>query len=150
MTPAESAGLLTVAAAFDNRKPDEDQARAWALALDGLRFIDCREAIVNHYRGSREWMMPVDVIRAVKKLRAARLAAYGTPEPPAHIDPDDTAALHAWQLRMRADIADGTVTRETHPVAELEPMPRRAAEDRVKAIRAQFARRAPEPEEEAG
>ena len=32
MTPAQAAALLTIAASFDNRKPDADQAKAWAMA----------------------------------------------------------------------------------------------------------------------
>jgi hypothetical protein len=100
-----------VAAAFDNRKPDADQARAWAMALDGLRFEDCREAIVQHYRQSREWLMPVEVIAAVKKLRNARVIAYGLlPDPPAHIDPDDTGAIQQWRVDLNRAIADGEIT----------------------------------------
>jgi hypothetical protein len=78
----EAAALLTVAAAFDNRKPDADQAKVWALALDGLRFIDCRDAIVTHYQSSREWLMPADVIRGVKRLRRDRRHTPGTSRTP--------------------------------------------------------------------
>ena len=52
MTPTDAARLLTLAAAYDNRKPDADQAKAWAMVLDGLRFEDCCEAIVAHYRAT--------------------------------------------------------------------------------------------------
>lgn len=40
MTPTEAAMLLTIAASYDNRKPDADQAKAWAMVLDDLRFVD--------------------------------------------------------------------------------------------------------------
>lgn len=142
MTPAEAAALLTVAAAFDNRKPDADQARAWSLALNDLRFEDCREAIVEHYRGSREWMMPVDVRTKVKKLRSDRIAAYGPIQPPADIDPDDWAAIQRYELDTRRAIADGEITNPT-PELEAGPLDREAAAERLKQIRAELAQRAP-------
>lgn len=112
MKATEAAALLTVAAAFDNRKPDADQAHAWAAALDGLRFEDCREAVIRHYRASREWMMPSDVIGGVRKLRDQRLSEFGTlPDPPPHIDPDKTGELIAWLEETRTAIADGTYER---------------------------------------
>ena len=145
MTPAEAAALLTVAAAFDNRKPDADQARAWAMALDGLRFEDCRAAIVAHYQDSREWLMPVDVRGKVKKLRDTRIAAFGTIPLPARIDPDDTAEVQSYLLDVRRAIADGEIT---NPKPELEagPLDREQAKARVKELRATLARRTPTPE----
>lgn len=113
MTPQEAAGLLAIAAAFDNRKPDADAAAAWALALDGMRFEDCREVVVQHYRTSGDWLMPHIVITAVKRLRTKRIDDYGYIEPPAGIDPDDTGAYAAWLERMRRAIADGDITAPT-------------------------------------
>lgn len=142
MTPAEAAALLTVAAAFDNRKPDADQARAWAMALDGLRFEDCRAAIVAHYQGSRDWMMPSDVITKVKRIRNERVLAYGLlPDPPAHIDPDDTAALQRWTRDLTRSIADGELTTTTpnQPPA----LSASEASERMAHLRKQLVRRAP-------
>jgi hypothetical protein len=104
MTPAEAGALLTVAAAFDNRKPDEDAAKAWSIALDGLRFIDARDAIVAHYKTSSEWLMPSKVIAEVKRIRAKRIAEHPAPTPPANLDPVETCA---WLKAARARIADG-------------------------------------------
>lgn len=110
MKATEAAALLTIAAAFDNRRPDADQAKAWAMALDGLRFEDCREVIVAHYRRTRDWLMPSDVTAGVRMLRHARLDAYGPIPAPVGIDPDDTAAYRrAFKATQRA-IADGTLT----------------------------------------
>lgn len=108
MKPTEAAALLTIAAAYDNRKPDADQAKAWAMALDGLRFEDCREVVVAHYQRSREWLMPVDVISGVKRLRAKRLHDHPPVDPPSWLDPDDTAALITWKRQTDNAIADGT------------------------------------------
>lgn len=110
MNPAEAASLLTIAAAFDNRKPDADQARAWALALDGLRWEDCRDVIVAHYRRSREWLMPVEVVGGVRRLREKRIMEYGPIEPPADLDPDDTGAYARFITDTKRRIGDGTLT----------------------------------------
>jgi hypothetical protein len=106
MTPTEAAALLTICAAYDNRKPDPDAAKAWAMALDSYRFEDCRAAIVTHYRTSREWIMPADVITAVKRTRTGRLED-AAPCPPAGLDPDDTSAYTRWLRGVRRAIADG-------------------------------------------
>jgi hypothetical protein len=106
MTPTEAAALLTICAAYDNRKPDPDAAKAWAMALDGYRFEDCREAVVAHYRASREWIMPSDVIAAVKKVRGGRIEDVTT-QPPAGLDPDDTGSYSRWLKSELRRVADG-------------------------------------------
>lgn len=169
MTPTEAAALLTICAAYDNRRPDPDAAKAWAMALDGLRFEDCREAIVQHYRASREWIMPADVLTAVKKTRTSRLEDVA-PCPPRGLDPDDTAAYAGWLAGVRQAIADGRpVPTEDYPatraVGELRgvlkalpapvlPKPReRSAEyaERMTQVRAELEARGvtpmPDPQE---
>jgi hypothetical protein len=106
MTPAEAASLLSLAAAYDNRKPDADAAQAWALALDGCRYEDCREVVVDHYRRSNEWLMPNMVISGVKRLRDRRLSAVPDPTPPAHLTPLEA---NRWLGERRREIADGKV-----------------------------------------
>ena len=118
MKPTEAAALLTIAAAYDNRRPDADQAKAWAMALDGLRFEDCRTVIVEHYRRSREWLMPVDVCGGVKRLRAQRIDDFGPIPAPKGIDPDDTEAYTQARLAIQTAIADGTYASEPEPVLE--------------------------------
>lgn len=108
MTPAEAAALLTVAAAYDNRKPDRDQAQAWAMALEDYRFEDAREAVVRHYRATTDWLMPKHVIDGVKRIRFDRVSAFGPlPDPPRELDPDDTEAHHIWHRETLRKIADG-------------------------------------------
>ena len=106
MNLPEAQMLLTVAAAFDNRKPDADAATAWSVALDGYRFEDCRDAIVAHYRSSSDWLMPAHVVAAVKRMRAGRIDAAAL-TPPRDLDPDDTAAYRRWLAGERARVADG-------------------------------------------
>jgi hypothetical protein len=104
MTPAEAAALLAVAAAFDNRKPDADAAQAWALALDDLRFIDCRDAIVAHYRLSTDWVMPAQVRAAVKRIRAKRIDEHPPLVPPPGLD---VAGELAWLAAATKRVGDG-------------------------------------------
>lgn len=115
MTPADAAALLTIAAAYDNRKPDGDAAEAWALALDGLEYLECRDIIVQHYRESREWIMPADVVAGVRVLRKQRFdefrRTYGNLMPPAHLNADPIAEA-AWTRDAYERIRAGEVT---HP-----------------------------------
>jgi hypothetical protein len=117
MTPTEAAALLTICASFDNRKPDENAATAWAMALDDLRFIDCREAIVVHYRTSREWIMPVNIREGVKRVRIDRWNAFVEQIPGKYLLPparfaDDPDAELRWVHDVNARVRDGEVT---HP-----------------------------------
>jgi hypothetical protein len=117
----EAAALLTIAASFDNRKPDADTAKAWAMALDGLRFEDCRQVVVEHYRSSREWLMPSDVISGVKRVRNQRVKDFGVlPDPPSHIDPDSPEHLR-WVRDTTKAIADGTYVPEPTERTSLPP-----------------------------
>jgi len=117
MTPQEAAALLTVAAAFDNRKPDADAATAWALALEGQRFQDCRDAIVAYYRKSRDWIMPSDVIEGVQGVRFARLEKFYRLQGSKHLMPprelaDDPSGEQRWTNLMIEWICAGEIT---HP-----------------------------------
>ena len=111
MTPTEAAALLTIAASFDNRKPDADQAKAWAMALDGLGFEDCRDVVVEHYRKSREWLMPADVFAGVRRIRYERIERFGYITPPPELDFAEEQA-HIKHIRER--VAAGELTREQY------------------------------------
>lgn len=119
----EAAALLSVAAAFDNRKPDPDAATAWAAALDGLRFVDCRDAIVAHYRTSSDWLMPQMVIAGVKRIRTKRIHEYGPIEPPVDLDPADTLAYTRWQRETLTAVGNGERLPEPRVVPIGTPMP---------------------------
>lgn len=122
MTPAEAQVLLSMAAAVDNRKPDEDAARAWAALLDGLRLDDCRAVVVAHYRESSEWLTPAIIRAKVKTLREKRLADYPEPTPPDDLTPVETIE---WLRATRAAIADGNPPEV--PALDSKPRPVQAA-----------------------
>ena len=111
MKPTEAAALLTIAASFDNRKPDADQAKAWAMALDGLGFEDCRDVVVEHYRKSREWLMPADVFAGVRRIRYDRIERFGYITPPPELD---FAEEQAYIKHIRERVAAGELTREQY------------------------------------
>lgn len=114
MNPAEAQVLLSMAAAFDNRKPDADTARAWAAALDDLRFEDCRAALIEHYKTSTDYLMPVMIRTAVKRIRAKRIAEAGDLTPPPGLD---VAQTREWLRETRRRIGDG----ETYTPPALPP-----------------------------
>lgn len=132
MSKKEIAALLAIAAAFDNRKANEDAVLAWLSALEHLTFNDCREAIVNHYQESREWIMPVDIIDRVRAIRRQRLEVISSLTPPAHIgaieDPDELDRAYRGWLRATEDrLARGL---------EIEAEPRQLAESPPKELKA--------------
>lgn len=107
MTPAEAAALLAIAAAFDNRKPDADAATAWAAALHGFRFEDCREAVIQHFRASSDWLMPAAVAAGVRRIRNDRVRAFGPYNVPSGLEAGEYHALIRATTRR---IADGDLT----------------------------------------
>ncbi|MAE64132.1 MAG: hypothetical protein CMJ18_07635 [Phycisphaeraceae bacterium] len=107
MNQQEAAALLGIAAAFDNRKPDPDAAKAWAVALEGLPFGDCRDAVIAHYRKTNDWLMPAHVIGEVKRVRADRLSHTDMPSPPQGAA-DDPAVYSRWYRETRLSIMNGT------------------------------------------
>ena len=123
MTPAEAQMLLGIAASFDNRKPSEEAATAWSVALDGLRFIDCRDAVIAHYRTSSEWLMPQKVISEVKRIRTKRIDDHGLIETPPGHDPDDVVGHQRWLRQARMAIADGEPIPSYAALKGENPMP---------------------------
>lgn len=110
MNQQEAAALLAVAAAFDNRKPDPDAATAWAAALGDYEFNSCRDAVVAHYRESREWIMPADVVSRVRIIAIERMRPFGTLVPPQHLQGDPAEEMK-WRLWARDEIMSGRAKR---------------------------------------
>lgn len=78
MTPAEAAAILTYASALDNRNVTPEAAQAWAETLDKrMRPDDARWIIRDHYAATRDWIMPADLNRRFRDVRAARIRAAG-------------------------------------------------------------------------
>lgn len=104
MTPAETAELLALAAAYDQRTVGEFDVGAWHELLRDTDQGDARTAVLDHYRVHRERVMPADVLHRIAAQRLSRLDAAGDPLP--WPDPDDPAYFE--QLRAaRAAVASG-------------------------------------------
>ncbi|HMG65749.1 MAG TPA: hypothetical protein VK599_22615 [Streptosporangiaceae bacterium] len=104
--------LLGLMALADNRKPPEDDEGReamigfWLSMVGDLRYIDAAEAVQQHYRESRNWIMPSDIRERVRAVRQGRLNI--TPVPPAPPDvADDPDAYREWRGTWRKRIADG-------------------------------------------
>lgn len=72
MTPAETARVLTKAAAFDNRTIGETDVAAWHEILGYLDVRDCLTAITTHYSEQRDRAMPADIRRLAIGIRDDR------------------------------------------------------------------------------
>ena len=111
MNADEVGKLLGLMALADNRKPPEDEAgqlamvQFWLGMVGDLDYADAAQAVTEHYRESREWLMPVDVRRRVKALRRDRIARDPLPAPPAELadDPGRYREALAAGIRRTAD-----------------------------------------------
>lgn len=105
MNLTETATLLTMCAAYDRRTIGEADVHAWQAVLDDVTFPDARDAVVEHYKRTRDWIMPADVRTIAKKARADRLNRHLELVPDA--DPDDVPAYLDALREGRTRTADG-------------------------------------------
>lgn len=112
MNDIEVGNLLGLMALADNRKPPEDdEARLamiefWLGMVGDLRYADAARAVQEHYRESREWIMPADIRERVEAIRSERLSTA----PPVQIPPelaDRPEDAIAWKRQQARAIADG-------------------------------------------
>ena len=126
MKHSETAALLAVAAAFDNRKITEDAVEAWQRALHpDLNLADGRQIIVDHYADSTEWLKPAHINTAYRRMCRHRLETIGTDIRPPH--QLDLISEQAWFKEFRNAVAAGQTSAEAELAAtrviapELEP-----------------------------
>lgn len=105
MTRDEVIDLLTIIAATDKRTVGQSDVALWCEYVGDQSFADAKAAVVEHYRRSRDWLMPVDVVEGVQRIRRARVAAAPPPLPA--VDPDDVPAYQIERRRLLTAIADG-------------------------------------------
>lgn len=117
------------AQAVDEYTPD-----LWVLALQRDLYADAEQAVMELVR-EQEWMHLSHITKRMARIRMRRLEAFGVePDPPASLDPSDTAAYHAWILSTRRAIADGKLTPPDVPAA-LPHAESKAATAAVKTLR---------------
>lgn len=112
MNSDEVGNLLGLMALADNRKPPEDDAGKiamiafWLSMVGDLDYPDAARAVQEHYQETREWIMPSDIRKRVKVMRAERLKANPVPAPPAELLDDPVAYRRALRESAQA-IASG-------------------------------------------
>jgi hypothetical protein len=118
MNKSDVAAILAKISAYDRRTVGEADIEAWAEALTGRVTVqDALTAVRDHFRESKEWLMPVDVIKRSAEIRRRRVRDAGVPEIPA----DLTAAQERrwlavyWESINSApyEMMDGRGTLET-------------------------------------
>lgn len=103
-----------VRAAVPAQEMDEDALPLWAMALHDVRLVDAQQALVNlmsdNTRKNGPWISPADVRGEVKRIRGARITAFGPlPEPPLEVE-TGARSYREWQAECQRRIADGEVT----------------------------------------
>lgn len=120
MNPREAAELLGHCAAFDNRKPSQGAALAWAAALHDVPLdADAKAAVASYYTtppkdpDGKLWILPHHIRTLRSKIRSARLENFQY-EPL----PDETPAefLARYKGQVQA-IASGAVPAPTGRLA---------------------------------
>lgn len=110
MTPAQTAELLALAAAFDRRTLGKTDVLAWHTVLTDIDYEAAKQAVTQHYATETRWIMPADIRTAVHTTRANTAADYQGPGLPAEIpdaDPDNVPAYLTALRAQRTRAADG-------------------------------------------
>lgn len=113
LLPSQAVALCRFAKAccpqqqFDEYTPD-----AWGELLADLRFEDCKEALTRVAR-RQPFVSPAEIRAEVKKIRFARIDAFGPFDPPREME-GNVKGYSEWIRAMNRRIADGELTREQY------------------------------------
>lgn len=111
MNQTETATLLAVVQAFDRRTVGVTDVIAWQAALCDTNLEDARDAVIEHYRDKRDWLMPADVVkgantiawrRAGERRRAELEQADADWTPSETVSPMSAEELAAFERRAAA------------------------------------------------
>lgn len=122
MTKSQVVALLAFITAYDRRTTSEIDDEAWYLAVGDLDFEDAKTAVAEHFRRSKDWLMPVHVRDGVATIRTRRADCNGAPAGAGYskelpdAEPDDVAAYVAAVREQRFRFGDELKPR---PVAAL-------------------------------
>lgn len=105
MNRSETAELLALTAAYDQRTIGDADVLAWHDLLAATSLADARDIVRTHYATKRDRIMPVDVIDGVRKIRRERIErSEHLLVPPGELTPE---GYRKWLLEARSQIADG-------------------------------------------
>lgn len=65
MLKSETAQLLAIVSAYDNRKVSAEMVEAWHYTIGDLDYEPASRAVVEHFRSSTAWIMPAHIIAIV-------------------------------------------------------------------------------------
>lgn len=102
---ADAYEVLAVAQSFDRRTVGDFDAASWVRAIGELNLDDAKQAVIDHYATSTDWLMPGHVRAGVNRIRANRLDRSIDAVPDA--DPDDPIAYQQALREGRSRTADG-------------------------------------------
>lgn len=118
MNRSETAALLALAAAYDQRTIGQSDVLAWHELLGDVDARDAMAVVKNHYSTMRQRLLPVDVIEGVKKVRRQRLDDNPLPQPVSGLT---EPVYREWLRETTAAIASGELVTADVPV-ELNPV----------------------------
>lgn len=101
--------VLAKASLYDQTlaNPDIGIAVAWGRLLERVDLDDALSAVDGHYLAETRRIMPADVVKGVRKIRAERIQRAVESVPEADADPDDIG-LYLETLRAeRRRLGDG-------------------------------------------
>lgn len=115
MKPTETSQVLIKIQAFNNRTFDQANIAAWHETIGDLALRDCLLAVAEFFKASTDWIMPADIRRLVRGIRAERIEAIGhVPElRDDHLDVPPSV----WKSRQQhllGVIASGQLSREDY------------------------------------
>lgn len=117
--------MLALCAAFDQRTTGTADVVAWLEVIGDITHADAAQAVKDHYRETRERVMPADIRERVRAMRLARVKDVQDVDLVRDIDPEDTGTwVRVLQARRRA-VLDGV------PVEQAKAIPATTA---LKAI----------------
>jgi hypothetical protein len=108
MNATETGKLLGLMALFDNRTLSDPDVVAWLPLVGDLLYGDAQAAVYGHYRDTAERIMPADIRRRVREIRAERVRNAGDLEArvPRELA-DKPLEYRDWLQRTTQAIADG-------------------------------------------
>lgn len=146
MNNEESTKLLIITQqAFPHQAVAEGTAAVWFGVLQSVPFKDGEQALINIIKRGAAFCTIGELYAEVKRIRAARIARFKMPDPPAELDSADQAA---WLAEAVKRVGDGEVTRPAQLGITARPSAPRPKELSARALE-DLTKRVPEDNEPA-
>lgn len=139
MNQAETARVLAVVQAFDNRSVGEINVAAWQRVLRDINFEDAQQAVIDHYCECRDWIMPADVRSAAIAIARHRegVAKLATLEAEHYLleeAPTTPMGQAEWEAFCEQAKRHGVDVKLGRPVPKADPTPPRDPKRTAQAL----------------